>query len=492
MVRGMEKQKNLHIPPLYREVAKTVTGLIDRGTYRTGDRIPSIRELSKQLKVSINTVKTAYCLLEDQCLIEARPQSGYYVRPRFPELPKEPDIHNHNTAPRPVTTTELVIRIMKDVLNPEMVQFGAAIPAPELIPDIKLNRILGSVTKRYRKTSVDYAIPPGTKFLRTQVAKRILKAGCPLNPEDIVITTGASEAVYLSLRAICKPGDTIAVGTPIYFSFIEMFKELGLRVIEIPSSPTMGMHIEPLRRAIKTNTIHACIVISNFNNPLGNCLPDDRKEELVDLLESYDIPLIEDDINGDLSFSGERPSVAKAWDKSGNVLLCSSFSKTLAPGYRVGWVAPGKFLDKVIHKKLITNIASASPTQLAVAEFLDSGGYDHHLRTIRKAYAAKTAQMTEAIGEYFPHGTRVTRPSGGYAIWVELPHLIDTAALYSKARNLGITIAPGSVFSTTGKFANCLRLNAAFWSETNRTALEGLGKMAAAMQEGQLNKFITE
>ncbi len=476
-------ERKIRKVPLYEALAIKVSGMVDEGTFKSGDKVPSIREISRQFQVSINTAKTAYGYLEDRRVIEAIPQSGYYVCAKLPEIPGEPIFSEPDINPSEISSGELIMRIMSDVMNPAQVQFGAAIPAPELIPTAKLNRMLYSETKRFKNESTGYIMPPGSKRLRMQIAQRMMKAGCLLSPDDIVITNGASEAVYIALRSICNSGDTLAIGSPIYFNFIEMIKELGLKVIEIPSSPKDGMNIEAFKFALEQNKVHACLVISNFNNPLGCSMPDKNKKELVELLDKHKIPLIEDDVNGDLSFADERPSVVKTWDKKGNVLLCSSFSKILAPGYRIGWIAPGKFKAKVIRQKLITSISSASPSQLAISEFLISGGYEHHLRSIRKVYATKVAQMGEAVGNCFPYGTKVTRPLGGFTLWVELPDKIDTLKLYRKAQNEGITIAPGAIFSATEKFGNCIRLNASFWSETNRWAIETLGRLTTEMNE---------
>ncbi len=474
----IQKNQEHKVQPLYLNITDKLVSMIDEGTYRTGDRLPSIRTLSSQFKVSINTIKSAYSLLEDRCLIEAKPQSGYYVRPRLPALPQEPAIDSLDIVSSKVTSTELVLRIMQDALDPAMVQFGAAIPAPDLIPESKITRILGAATKRWPKESVDYTMPPGSRRLRIQIAKRLIKAGCVLNPDDIVITTGATEAVYLALRTICSPGDTIAVGAPLYFTFVNMFKELDLHVIEIPTSPVTGISLTALQNVLEKSRVHACLIISNFDNPLGTRLSDSKKKELAELLSSYSVPLIEDDINGDLGFDDERPTVIKTWDRDGNVLLCSSFSKTLAPGYRVGWVASEKYCRKIQQQKLVTNLASSSPTQLAVAEFLDSGGYDHHLRQVRRAYAGRTARMAEAINLCFPRGTRLSQPRGGFTLWVELPEKVNTTRLHTEAIKKGITIAPGSVFSTTDAFCHCLRLNAAFWSDSYQWAIEYLGGCA--------------
>lgn len=285
----------------------------------------------------------------------------------------------------------------------------------------------------------------------------------------------------LALRAACRQGDTVAIESPAYFNFLQLLAQLDLRALEIPASPGEGMSLEALTYALDHNPVQACMVITNFNNPLGGLMPDPRKQQLVELLETRGIPLIEDDIYGDLSFADQRPSVAKAWDRTGNVLLCSSFTKTLAPGYRVGWIAPGRFQERIERIKMVINIASATPPQLAIAEFLANGGYDHYLRSIRRVYARQVGQMGEAIGRHFPAGTRVSRPAGGFSLWVEMPEPVDSRELYVQALREGITIAPGPLFSATGKFPNCVRLNAGFWSPAAEAAVATLGRLALAL-----------
>ena len=466
--------------PLYEEVARKINYLIEQGTLRPGDRVPSIRKLSKQLQVSINTVKEAYNLLEDRCLLEARPQSGYYVRARLPGLPAEPVVYPTAINPAEVSLSNVYRLVMKDLLNPGLLQLGVAVPNPELLPIEKLNRMLSRETRRFAKQSVAYELPPGNLRLRKQIAQRLLLSGCTLSPDQIVITSGCVEAVVLALRALCKPGDAVAIETPVYFNFLQMIQDLGLKALEIPASPRGGISLEALEYALDRNVgqVKACIVLSNFNNPLGSSMSDEDKERLVRMLEERQVPLIEDDIYGDLSFSDERPSVAKSFDKTGNVMLCSSFSKTIAPGYRVGWIAAGRFQEQIERGKMLANVATCSPVQLAIAEFLANGGYEHHLRSIRRVYARQAAQMGDAIGRFFPSGTRVSRPRGGFVLWVEMPEEIDAIVLYEQAKAQGITIAPGSIFSVEGKFRNCIRLNAACWTPAVEVAMETLGRLA--------------
>ena len=209
---------------------------------------------------------------------------------------------------------------------------------------------------------------------------------------------------------------------------------------------------------------------------MGFSMSREKKKKLVQLLTEYDVTLIEDDIYGDISFQ-DRPDTCKTYDTSGNVLLCSSFSKTIAPGLRVGWIAPGRYFDSVIKMKTLLNISTASVNQIAISRFLKEGGYERHLRKIRKDLREQVFAMRAAILKYFPGGTRVTHPSGGFLLWVELPDDIDTSRIYLEALKEDILIAPGRLFSVKERYTNCLRLNAGTWDNQVETAVQRLGKL---------------
>ncbi len=473
-------QDNAGKSPLYEEIAARLGGLIEQGTYRPGERIPSIRTMSRQMQVSINTIMEAYARLENKGMVEARPQSGYYVRCRLPE--PGAGVSKGNACEDPVaccvSIDDIPMRVMRSLSDPNLVPLGGGIPNSDLLPVDKLNRMLATESRRFRIQSVSYAGARGTPRLRAQIAKRSLSAGCTVSPDEIVVTSGCVEAVTLALQATCRPGDTVAIASPVYYTFLHSIQWMGLKVLEIPSTPREGMSMDVLGYAIRHNPVHACLVISNYNNPLGSVMPDERKKELVALLAQHDIPLIEDDVYGDLAFGPSRPVAVKAFDQKGLVLYCSSFSKTLAPGYRVGWIVPGRYQRRVQQLKTLFNIATASPTQLAIAEFLTNGGYDHHLRTIRRVYGRQVEKMRDAVGRFFPLGTSVTRPEGGFILWVEMPEEVDAFGLYESALKKGISLAPGTLFSTGDRFRNCIRLNAAFWSERVEQALETVGEMA--------------
>jgi len=465
-------------PYIYEKIAGRIERHIKKGTYRSGERIPSVRSLSLQMKVSISTVLKAYFSLENRGFIEARPQSGYYVRHQVPQVSAEPETHHSPAAPTRVSINDLVMMVMRDARNPDLVPLGLAAPNPESLPTDKLNRILSSVARRYKNQGISYDFPPGCEKLRVQLAQRSMTAGCSITPNQIVITSGCLEAVMLSLRAVCRPGDTVAIETPIFYNLLQVIEMLDLKALEIPTHPQNGISLSALRYALEHNPVHACLVIPNYNNPFGSCMADERKKELVMLLAAYGIPLIENDVYGDLGFSYHRPTVAKRYDKKGLVILCSSFSKTLAPGYRVGWVVPGRFQEKIERLKSVSNIATATLPQLAIAEFLANGGYDHYLRKIRGIYSRQISLMSQAITRYFPDGTKVNNPSGGFVLWVEMPEGIDSIKLYEHALDKGITIAPGLIFSASGKYRNFIRLNAAYWSDRIEQALATVGRLA--------------
>jgi len=479
IVPSEDRPSDAASPLLYQKVAERITGLIDGSTFGPGDRLPSVRQLSRQMDVSLSTVMEAYRRLEDAGRIEARPQSGYYVTDRSivrqPIFLDEPALSRPTPGPTPITTRELTLRVMRHHNNPSLIPLGAAIPNPALLPIDRLNRTLARVTRNAGPLGHIYDPPPGCEALRIQVARRLVVAGCSLTPAQIVTTSGSQEAITLCLRALCKPGDTVAIESPIYYGILQAIDLQGLRALEIPTHPQTGISLDALEYALDQNEVKACVVIPNYSNPIGSLMPDENKRRLVEMLAERGVPLIEDDIYGDLGYSSVRPKVAKAWDKTGNVLLCSSFSKTLSPGYRVGWVAPGRWQESVEWHKIVTNLATAIPTQLAVADFLAGGGYDHHIRHVRQAYARQTALMGHAVGHFFPAGTKVTRPAGGFVLWVELPPGYDALWLFEQALSMGISLAPGPMFSARQRYGNFVRLNTAFWSPRVEEALEKLG-----------------
>lgn len=470
---------------LYEKFARELEEQIKAGSFPPGSRIPALREASEHHGLSLSTVLQAYRLLENRGLIEAKPQSGYYVkwRPRVKAMAIEPILHAD--LPTDVQIDEVTMRLIQDTHEESFAQFGAAFPDPGLLPTARMNRIVAELARSGRFSREKAVRTEGCEELRVQVAQRAYGHGCSLSPDDIIVTAGCSEAIMICLQALCRPGDLVAIESPTYFGLLLALDALHLKALEIPAHPGTGMSLDALMFAVENHPVRVVAAIPNFSNPLGSRMPAETKRELVAFLAERDIPLIENDIYGELYFSGERPGVAKSSDDKGLVLLCSSFSKDLSETYRVGWLVPGRFREEAIRIKMALNMGTSVLPQLAIAKFLETGGYDQHLRKIRKAYAQKVATMSSAIERHFPPGTVIAEPLGGYLIWLRLPEGMDSLALYREAVKASITIAPGCIFSPSGKHRDCLRLNASAWSEGMEKDLARLGRIATRLLEGE-------
>lgn len=463
----------------YEQIAMRISRMIETGTIRAGERVPSVRKLSKESGASISTVLQAYLWLENQGWIEARPQSGFYARVNPEGLPPQPEMSTTSKSPDPVNVADLVVQVMQSARDSGFVALGAASPSPELFPTEKLHRSQSAVIRRVGSLVQVYDISPGNQELRRQIARRSIHSGSGLSTEDIVVTCGCIEALNLCLRAVTKPGDVVAIESPTYFGILQILENLHLKALEIATHPNHGVDPDALKAAIRKHKVAACLLMPNFHNPLGSCMPDENKKEVVEILASREIPLIEDDIYGDLPYGVRRPVTAKSFDKHGLVLLCASFSKILAPGYRIGWTAPGRFQSSVERLKLMTTMGTGTLPQLVIAEFLQHGGYDRYLRGIRTAYRSQSLKIAQAVGKYFPDGTRATRPAGGVVLWVELPERVDATELYRRAFQKKISIAPGTLFSTKNQYLNFIRLNCGqVWTDRLDRALLTLGQIA--------------
>lgn len=467
----------------YQEIADEIASLISSGTLRAGQRIPSVRKASALHKVSAGTVLQAFDQLEARGLIEARPQSGYYARAQHSGFAPEPKSTTPQSRAVQLDVSELVFGVLEQIKHRELVPFGSAFPSPELFPLARLNRMAASAARRLKPWASVDDLPPGSAELRHQIALRYLESGCAVAPDDIVITCGALEAINLSLQAVTRPGDTVAIESPTFYSTLQAIERLGLRAVEIATHPRTGIELDALEAALKSHKIKACVLITTFQNPLGACMPDENKAALIKLLKRHDVPLIEDDVYAELYYGAKRPRPAKAFDKTGLVLHCGSFSKCLAPGYRVGWVAAGRYRTQVERIKLMTTLSTASLPQAAIAEFLKHGAYERHLRHLRHTLAAQCQEMMRAVSQYFPPGCRMTRPEGGYMLWIELPKSVDALQLHQLALMEGISVAPGSIFSAQRKYRNCVRLNFGYsWTPRLEKAVKTIGGLVTTLE----------
>jgi len=462
---------------LYNEIAGRMAHQIRNGVFKAGDRLPSVRALCQEHGISMNTAKRVFVELEALSLIESRPQSGYYVSSLpYHRLPL-PGISRPSPVAKDHEPEELISKVYANMGNDKLTLFSIGAPSGSLLPAARLEKEMAKAARTLKDGGTGYAPLQGSVQLRKMVAVRSLAWGGRLVDDDLITTHGGMDALSLALMALAGPGDTIAIESPCYPGILQLALSQGLKVLELPTHPATGIEIGALKKVIPR--IKLCLLIPNFNTPLGSCMPEAHKREVVALLSAHQIPLIEDDVYGDLYYGTRRPKCCKSFDTEGNVLWCSSVSKTLAPGYRVGWIAPGRYKAQIMKLKLVHAITSASLTQEAVGSFLQTGRYEHHLRGLRRTLEDNYQRYVQTIAEHFPAGTKTSRPQGGLALWVELGRQVDTTLLYELALKKQISIAPGRMFTLQDQYRNCMRLCTGLpWTSELEQKLKQLGRMA--------------
>lgn len=462
----------------YEKFADEIAELIRSGVLAPGEKVPSVRHASRTYGVSPSTVFQAYYLLEDRGLIQARARSGYFVREHAKRPLHEPDISTRPAETTEVGVSELVFSVLASLRDPATVPFGSAFPSPELFPLQRLARSMAQSVRDMPAREVIAEMTAGNPDLRRQIALRYMVSGVMLPMDELVITTGAMEALNLCLQVVTEPGDLVAIESPAFYATLQVLERLKLKAVEIPVHPREGIDLEILADRLAHLPIKACWFMSSLQNPLGASMGEAKKQQLYDLLQRHQVPLIEDDVYAELYFTREPPKPVKSHDREGLVMQCGSFSKSLAPGYRVGWVAGGRYAEQITRLKLMTTISPSVPAQAAIADYLQHGGYDRHLRKLRHALEMQQGAMLASAARHFPASTRVTRPSGGYFLWFEFPEQVDSLQLLQLALAQGISLAPGPIFSATQRFRNCARLNHGHpWDTRSEQAMELLGRM---------------
>ncbi|QNN58813.1 PLP-dependent aminotransferase family protein [Diaphorobacter ruginosibacter] len=469
---------------LYEKLANDIEQQIQKGVYRDGERLQSVRETSRQRQISITTVLRAYLQLESRGLIASRPQSGFFVNLR--KGAAHAGAADVIERPRPiplsasVDVSRLVLSTLRTISSGDATPLGSPYPDPVGFPFDKLNRYVFAAGKDASLHDLKNALPPGHPKLLRQIIRRHLDQGLAVDPAEAIITVGATEAINLCLQAVAKPGDVIAVESPTFYAMLHAIERMGMKVIEVPTDPVLGIDVDMLARLAREMPIAACMVMPNFQNPLGYRMPDERKQALVQLANELDIPIIENGVYNELYYGDAPPSTLKSFDTRGLVLHCSSFSKTLTSVYRIGWALTGRYRDQVEKLKFLNTLTTPSIPQLAIAEYLERDGFDHQLRRLRKTYGQNARLMRHAVSRFFPEGTRVSSPEGGYVLWVELPGKIDGMQLYQQALEHGITVGPGYMFSVSNSYPNFIRLNySSPWSNEIEQAVITIGKIAA-------------
>ena len=467
---------------LYVSFAARVRAMIDEGVLKPGEKIFSVRQASQQFDLSISSVLRAYLLLEQEGVISSHPQSGYYVTPRKRLQQKNASPLAKDLDLSKVDASKLVLTTLKAIREFGTVPLGSPFPDPQLFPLKKLHQYEKALSDDQGEWGVLSDLPPGNESLRQQIARRYLANGMAVSPDDIVITHGATEAITLCLQAVAKAGDTIALESPGYYALAHTVERLGMKVAEIRTDPHTGIDLDALQAVTNNVRIAAVILTTSFQNPLGFVMPDSKKQALVRWLAEQQIPLIEDDVYSELYFSADAPKPAKAYDRLGMVLHCSSFSKSLAPGYRVGWTVAGRYRNEVERLMFLNSLSLPSAPQIAIAKFMQRDSYEQHLKQLRHQLRSNYVLMRNVIEQSFPAGTQLSVPAGGYVIWVQLPPALNALVLYRTAIDNGISVAPGTIFSRQKQLTHFIRLNFShLWTLTIEQAVRDLGALACQM-----------
>jgi DNA-binding transcriptional MocR family regulator len=466
---------------LYLRIADTFAASVRSGTLARGDRLPSVRETARREGVSVATAVQAYRTLEDARLIEARPRSGYYVAARPPRAP-EPEPSSPPADAVEVDLGRIGAEIVRLGHDPDYVSFGAACPGEQLFDQDRIRRTLSRTVQRHRGLLAHYSIGPGRIELRRAIARHALGMGCALDPRHITVTNGCIESVTLALRAATRPGDVVALESPTYFGFLQILESLHLRALEIPTHPRTGLSVDALRLALETQPVRAVLAVPTLSNPLGACMPAGERRRLAQLVAEHDIPLIEDVIYNDLAEHDDKRRAVRAFDTTGHVMVCGSFTKTVAPGIRLGWIDGGRWSERVQQLKATTSGGQTAVLELALADLLMQPGHESAYRHLRSTIAARVDEARGLVAAHFPRGTRVTDPPGGFILWAELPGAIDSLRLFEACLAERICVAPGVLFGASGRYRHCVRLGVGgTWDETQREALRRIGRIAASM-----------
>ncbi len=470
----------------YEKLAEEIAELIRSGVLAAGERVPSVRQASRSHGVSPSTVFQAYYLLEDRGLIQARARSGYFVREHAQRPLPEPEPRSLSAQATEVDVSELVFSVLGSLKDPQTVPFGSAFPSPDLFPLARLARSMAHGLRTLSPHEVIADMTAGNPDLRRQIALRYMTSGVLLPMDELVITNGAMEALNLCLQSVTRPGDLVAIESPAFYACLQVLERLELRAVEIPVQPREGIDLEVLADSLERLPIRACWFMSSLQNPLGASMSEANKEALYALLQRHQVPLIEDDVYAELYYGKQPPRPVKSHDREGLVMHCGSFSKSLAPGYRVGWVAGGRFAESISRLKLMTTLSPSVPAQAAIADYLQHGGYDRHLRRLRHTLEMQQSAMLASAARHFPQQTRVTRPAGGYFLWFEFPEQVDSLQLFRLALAQGISLAPGPIFSASRRFGHCARLNHGHpWTAQSEEAMAVLGRILRTLGPAQ-------
>lgn len=440
----------------YQKLAKQLKHNIKAMHWPEHTKLPSIRVLAKQHCYSIITVQKSLQWLESQGLLYAKQKSGYYVSPlkeTFNGEQKKP-----LSQPKHVNVPSVLLEIME--------QSAAFDLCPQSTHNYHvtkhiqtLNRHICRATRQNAYINAQYyAKPTGLTELKEQICSHYQTRGLKIKTNQLCVTSGCQNSLFISLMVTCNAGDIVAVESPAFYGVLQLLQHLNLKVIELPCSYTHGLSAATLAQAATRWPIKACVVTPSFSTPTGSHIPDEEQQALFEIANNFNITIIEDDIYGDLGFH-HKVSPMKSHDSQAQSLLCGSFSKSLSRDLRVGWVIASKNIEKISHFKLISQLATSQAMQQGLATFMQEGHYERHLNHFREKLLLQRQQLVKALEKYWQFPIEYTLPEGGIVLWLKLPKGINGFSLFQEAIKQGIMLTPGQLFTTEKKFQRYIRLS---------------------------------
>lgn len=439
------------------QLAHSLKLLIENGTWKAHEKLPSLRQQVEQSGLSLITVMNAYQELEAQGLIYSKEKSGYFVVEQSSDHPTTLHVINET-----VEINSVVFKYLKSTQSEHIIPLGSAFPNSQLLYSAKLIQTLGQLARQRRSYEQTPSLPPGNYQLRKIIAQKYAMQGIPTDPSDIVITSGGLDALNLSLQALTQAGDYILLQQTIFYGAWQAAERLGLKVITIPEHPEHGIDLEAFEHAILKYPIKVCLMMLNGQNPIGFTVSDEIKLKLAKLLNQYQIYLIEDDVYEELYYDQKKPLSMKYFDQQNWVLHCSSFSKTLGAGFRIGWVYAGKFSEHIQHTQLMSTLSVNSFIQNALVEYLSHRHYEKHLKTLRSTLQRYKKQYFNYLKTHLPEQCHVNYYPSGYFLWIELPEQVDSNEIYQHMLEHSVSVAPSSLFNISNQQNHFIRMNCSF------------------------------
>ncbi|ARU04555.1 hypothetical protein CCO03_07575 [Comamonas serinivorans] len=474
--------------PLYLQLAQRLSQHIAQGTFAPGEQFPSVRQLMKTHQISMSTAVQVCHTLEDWGLLQARPRSGYYVdaAPRAGLSRASEALPTRRlTQPDSFTGLHATIARWLDLLEatPPRINFMTGVGAPELYPTAALQRLAASALRQHPEVMTQMTRRYGHPDFLAVLAKRAATRGMQLRADQITVTNGAIEALTLALRALCQPGDTVAVESPTFYGALQALEALGLRPLELPTSPSTGLSVEALAMALDDprTPIRALLCMPTLHNPLGCTMPDAHKRAVLQLCGEHGVPIIEDDIYADMGAAASHCQPIKAMDETGLVIHCSSLNKSLAPGMRIGWMSAGRWQARVEMLKYSQSRFPEELGQIVLARFLASKSHDRYLRRLQQDLRERRQALADEVARCFGDQVKLTPPDGGLFLWLELPAGVSAMQLGHDALARGIHIAPGPLFSGQPRMDRFVRLSAGMASRADIT--DGMRSLSELMAQ---------